>query len=180
MQGHVTISGADDLKRRLEQANAFLQGDVFEIVGIEGLNHFRESFQNEGFTDQSLEKWASRKTKRISRNEQKVLSDTGELGDSLDFRIDGSTVVFYTDKAYAQIHNEGGTITVTDKMRKYFWARHKEAKDAELTDIADQWMGMALSDKITIVKRQYIGDSAVLMLKIEEKIFRELDKIFKS
>jgi phage gpG-like protein len=180
MQGSVTIKGEDELKRKIQQAMKMIENDVPEIIGVEGINHFKDSFQNEGFTDKNLEKWKSRKTKRMSRNDQKVLSDSGELADSIEYRIEGNAVVFFTDKPYAQIHNEGGTITVTDQMRRFFWAKHYEASEAEQEDIANQWLGMALSETLKIEKRQFIGDSAQLFLKIDAKVIRELDKIFKQ
>lgn len=73
---------------------------------------------------------------------------------------------------YAGIHNEGGEIPVTPKMKRFFWAKYyetgavkpgtdrrkKSATDAE----AGFWRGMALKrvgSTIDIPKRQFIGDS---------------------
>ena len=37
---------------------------------------------------------------------------------------DHDSVVFSSSVPYAAIHNEGGTITVTRKMKRYFWYRY--------------------------------------------------------
>lgn len=173
------ISGADELLAKIKAAENYLQKNVGDVVGTEAVKHFKQSFQNEGFTDTSLQKWATRKTK--SRLSKKILTGQGSgdhLGDSIDYKVQGKTVIVYTDKVYAQIHNEGGKIMVTPKMKKYFWAMHKQAKDAGYTDEAEQYKYMALAKEITIVQRQYIGNSTVMNNKIIDKINRDLTKIF--
>lgn len=179
MQGSVQITGLEEFKAKLKQAMTFIERDLPDVVGVEGVNHFKESFQNEGFTDSSLTKWAPRRSK--AANGRKILTgDTQELGESIDYKKNGNVVTFYSDKLYAQIHNEGGTIQVTDQMRKFFWAKHAQASEGGLQEIADQWKWMALAKKIVIQKRQFMGDSQQLMLNIDAKVGRELDKIFKS
>lgn len=173
------VHGADELQRKLNEAKDYLQNDVKDVIGIEAVKHFKRNFEEEGFVDKSVSKWASRKTKRSGgTNGQKVLNKSGELSESIDYRVDGEGVVISTDKPYAEIHNEGGEITVTPQMRKYFWAMHKEAKDGGDDDMADQYKGMALAKKIVIPKRQFIGESEVLNNNIIDKIVRDLTKIF--
>lgn len=180
MDINITIQGADEFQEKLRNAKDFIDNDATTIIGIEAKNHFRESFLNEGFTDKSLDKWASRKSKRLDKNDSKLLTYSGELGDSIDFRVEGDTVIISSDKQYAQIHNEGGIITVTDKMKKFFWAKHYEAAEAGADDIASQFKNLALAKQIKIEKRQFIGNSEVLNQAITNKLSRELDKIFKS
>jgi phage gpG-like protein len=178
------ISGLDDVLRRLAEAQRYFDNDVPVVIGVEAVNHFKESFQNEGFTDSSLKKWDSRKTKRVNgTNAQKILSKSGELGDSIDYRIEGDTVVIYSDKPYAQIHNEGGTIAVTDKMRAFFWQQYYVAVDAtgnKEDALAQQFKFMALANSITIQQRQFMGDSQALTEKISNKIVRDLTHILKG
>jgi phage gpG-like protein len=52
---------------------------------------------------------------------------------------------------YAAIHEYGGTITITKKMRGFFWYKYAETGD-------EMWRSMALTKKtvITIPKRSYI------------------------
>lgn len=175
------IHGADEMVRRLSEAKLYLADDVKTVVGVEAVNHFKGSFQNEGFTDSNLQKWASRKSKRAGgTNSQKILTKSGELGDSIDYRVEGDTVIIYTDKVYAQIHNEGGEITVTPQMKKMFWAKMFEAKNAGDTGTAEQYKFMALAKTIKIPKREFMGDSKQLVDNITSKIVRDLNNILNS
>ena len=172
------VTGADDLIRKLKAAEEYIRNDVPVVVGVEAVNHFKESFINEGFTDRATKKWQSRKSKRSGgTNKQSVLSKSGELKDSLTYRVQGNRVIISTDKKYAQIHNEGGEIKVTKQMAKYFWSQYMLAKESENTELMDQWRAMALSKTITIPKRQYIGESEVLNQNITAKIERDLTNI---
>lgn len=178
------IKGLDDLVRRLTEAEKYFRESVPVIIGVEAVNHFKESFQNEGFTDGSLVKWASRKSKRLAgTNSQKVLSVSGELGDSIDYRIEGNTVAIYSDKPYAQVHNEGGIIAVTDKMRAFFWAQYYKALDItgdKENELVKQFKAMALAKTITIKQRLFMGDSQEMTERISNKIIRDLLYILKD
>lgn len=172
------IHGADEMIRRLNEAKLYLKDDVNEVIGTEAVNHFKSNFANEGFDGN---KWASRKTK--TRLNKKVLTGQGggdHLGDSIDYRVEGNTTIIYTDKAYAQIHNEGGEITVTPKMKKFFWFKSMEAKENGDADLQEQYKWMALSKTITIVKREFMGESPILNDKIIAKITRDLTRILNT
>ncbi|MBS1641325.1 MAG: phage virion morphogenesis protein [Bacteroidetes bacterium] len=172
------INGLDDVIRKLQNAKDYLQKKVTTVIGVEAVKHFKNNFQLEGFIDSALKKWESRKIKRLgSTDNQKILSKSGELADSIDFRIELSTIIIYSDKIYAQIHNEGGKITVTDKMRKYFWAMYYLAKKESNTIAAEQYKGMALAKVIVMPKRKFMGDSAVLNEAIRNKLMRDLNRI---
>lgn len=172
------ISGADAMERQLRAMMDYIERDVPVVIGVESVNHFKENFQNEGFDNQ---KWASRKTKRLgSTDGQKILTKSGDLAESIDYRVEGDTVIIYSDLPYAQIHNEGGKIAVTPQMKKYFWANYYAAKDGGMEDVADQYKAMALAKEITIVQRQFMGDSPVLLESISNKIVRDLTRLANS
>jgi len=172
------IRGADELVAKLQAAKQYLQTSVLTVVGQEAVNHFKNNFQVEGFVDKNTTKWATRKTKRLGGTySQKVLSKSGELADSIGFEIKGNTVTIYTDKLYAQIHNEGGRIEVTAKMKKYFWAMHYQAKQAGNAAAADQYKSMSLAKVVVMPKRMFIGNSEQLNQNIIDKIKRDLTKI---
>lgn len=180
MQVTVTIDGEEEFKRKLQQAADFINHDIMDIIGIESINHFKQSFEDEGFTDASLQKWESRRSKRLTRNEQKTLSDSGELAEAMDYTVNGHELIITNDKPYAEIHNEGGEITVTPKMRSFFIFKHYEALELGNNDVADMWQAMFFSDVLKIPKRQFIGESEMLNTNIMEKIVRELDRIFNA
>ena len=172
------VKGANELIDKLMAVMDYIENDVPLVIGTEAVNHFKESFTNEGFTDTGLKKWQSRASKRTGNTaNQAILTKSGELGDSIDFRIEGKTIVIYSDKKYAQIHNEGGIITVTDSMRKYFWSQFYLAKEAADKELMEQWKFLALSKEIRIPKRQFIGESETLNQRIAEKMERDLTNI---
>lgn len=108
-----------------------ITGDLQKIIAVEGLNHFQSSWDKEGFVDKALRRWPPRsepknkfkkkggyrksyKRWQAKNKGRKTLvshrTDTkgGHLKDSIVYRIAGTRVIFYTDKPYAQVHNEGG------------------------------------------------------------------------
>lgn len=171
------IKGADEMMRKLKAAQLYLQTDVPTVVGTLAVNHFKASFANEGFTDNGLTKWASRKMK-VKHGRGVLRGGTAEgLEDSIDYRVEGTTIIIYSDKLYAQIHNEGGEIIVTPKMKSFFWAKSIEAKEAGDLDSAEQYKWCALAKKITIQQRMFIGNSQMMNNKIVEKIIKDLNNI---
>lgn len=135
---------------------AYLRNDFPRIVGIEAVNHFKESFQNEGFTDKTLVKWKDVKRRTNPRPSQvgkagstrKILTgETGDLGDSLDYNADYNQVAITSDVAYAQAQNEGTTTA-------------------------------GRGNNTTIPQRQFVGDSKQLMDTINKKLTADLDEIF--
>lgn len=55
-----------DIYKKLDKLKKFVEKDVPEIIGTEAVNHFKDSFQNEGFTDSSLVKWKDVKRRDAS------------------------------------------------------------------------------------------------------------------
>ena len=114
---------------------------------------------------------------------------------SLKAHVENGAVVFSTDLPYAAIHNEGGEIPVTARMKRYFWARYYEAnggmgrkkngelrqtkKNRRLSTEADFWKAMALmkvGQRIRIPQRQFLGWSPEIGKAVEEIISEELDR----
>ncbi len=78
---------------------------------------------------------------------------------------------------YAQIHNEGGQITVTPKMKKFAWAKHYQAggspKGQDPTPQAKFYKAMALKkpgSTINIPQRRFMGYSP----RLNEQILASL------
>ena len=146
-----------DLAIKLRQIKAELHDlavrDAPVIIGKVATDHFKESFQNEGFTDQTLNPWKEVKRRQNpkitgAKASRKILTgDTGDLGESIKYRTIPGAAVIYSDKAYAEAHNEGTTTA-------------------------------GRGNKTTIPKRQFIGESATLDNKIEQEIERKLGLIF--
>jgi len=172
------IHGADEMMLHINAAKLYLAGDVKEVIGTEAVKHFKNNFVEEGFDGT---KWDARKTK--VKLQKKILTGQGSgdhLSDSIDYEVNGNSIIIHTDRIYAEIHNEGGEITVTPKMKAFFWAKHHEAKEAGDSDLADQYKWMALAKVIKIKQRKFMGESNVLNNKIVDKIKRDLNRILNS
>ncbi len=129
-------------------------------ASVIALNHFKASFEHQGFTDAGFTAWESRRGD--SRPGGAILTQTGHLRDSLAIaRVSKDSVEINNSAPYASIHNEGGvlTIPITAKMKKYFWFMFGNTGEAK-------YKYMALTKKnnmvIKIPKRQYMGDSQVM------------------
>lgn len=148
-----------------------LKKDIITIASVEGINHFKKSFEDGGFTDTHFEAWLTRKND--SDPSRAILVKSSILRDSIDSTNYANKVEFYSDVIYAGIHNEGGIIKVpvTDRMKRYFWFMYKQTNK-------DFFKSMALTKKshlnITIPQRKFLGHSEVLMQKIDSVFKQEL------
>lgn len=183
----------------VENLLARLMRDTLKDIKVELDDEFQQNFRREAFFS---DKWQRRKYDDGSN--RKVLQGNGKSGVHLSQiaasgRIEGSKVVYSSTLPYAAIHNEGGTITVTAKMKRYFWAKYIEAtgsfsykKDGQqrntqrqrkLSADSEFYKAMALKktgDKIKIPKRQFIGMHPSLNTAITEIIEKNLDEFFKN
>lgn len=151
------------LALKTAQLTRYIQQDAPRIIAKEGRDHFRESFQNEGFTDATVEPWAEvkrRQEDRMQRNKngtiskrqgrdqkRKILTDSGDLRKSITTDIRGMTVEVGTDLDYAEPHNDGTT-------------------------------NAGRNNNVTLPKRQFIGESRALDEKIESQFEQDITKIF--
>lgn len=78
------------------------------------------------------------------------LHESGDLYDSIrtkkvnQYRVDIEVGV-----VYGAVHEFGHTGIITDKQRRFFWAKYSETKD-------DMWKALALSTTYTIPARPYL------------------------
>lgn len=121
-------------------------------------DEFDRNFERKGFFD---EKWPDT---RMPNRRGSLMMRSGALRRSIKSTSTGNYIHFSSSLPYASIHNEGGTITVTAKMKKYFWAMYMKAaggrKSKRMSQEADFFKAMALKkvgSKIKIAKRQFIG-----------------------
>ncbi len=150
--------------------------DIRIIAEKKGVDFFKDSFENEGFTNVGFEKWQQRR----ETIDYKILQRTAFLKDSIQvFNSNNQRIVFGSDAEYAKIHNEGGkvVIPITDKSRKYFWFMYK-------TTSLERWKWMALSKKENISfimpKRQFIGESKTLLDLLYKEFIELIEKQFKQ
>lgn len=167
--------------------------DILRDVKVELSEEFDRNFSRQGFFG---EKWARRKSPS-ARADRAVLTDTGALRRSIGSRISGNTITFFSDLPYAGIHNEGGEIRVTARMRRFFWAkyyaargsfgyrkngeRRRDKRNVQLTAEAEFWRAMALKkvgDVVRMPRRQFLGTHPRLEQAVREIIEENLDRYF--
>lgn len=138
---------------------------------VELTEEFDRNFESKSFFGDN---WKGRRDKTEKGS---LLNVTGKLRRSIHSRISGNSLEYTSTEPYAEIHNSGGKIKVTAKMKKYFWAKYyehsgkvkynkngttsKSKSSVSMSDKAEIYKNMALmkvGDQITIPKRQYIGD----------------------
>jgi len=145
--------------KQLQQSNKefkeWFDNDLPRIVGVEAVNFFTESFQNEGFTNQTLVPWKEVKRRENPRPDRaeasrKILSGkTGDLGRSIEYKSEPGHVTIFSELVYASAHNEGTTTAGRNR-------------------------------NVTIPKRQFIGDSETLDRKVEKIMEEGVKKILKK
>lgn len=133
-------------------------------------DEFDRNFERKAFFDKP---WPASK---FPNHKGSMMNRTGTLRRGMRSEIRNDAIHYINTEAYAGIQNEGGKITVTAKMKRYFWARYYETTGAvtktksggtsasrqnvRLSQEAIWWKNMALmkvGSKITIPPRRFIG-----------------------
>lgn len=154
---------------------------------IELTEEFDRNFERKAFFDI---KWPNNK---LINRRGSMMARSNNLRRGYRSRIEGEKIAFSNSMAYASIHNEGGEITVTAKMKRYFWAMFyqstggmkktksgKVSKNKENTALsieAQQWKAMALmpiGKKIKIPERRVIGKHPRILEVIENVVNNNL------
>lgn len=157
-----------------------LLNNILNDMRVELADEFDRNFTRGGFFGKTWQEKAD--------GEKSTLQQGGRLRRSLRATTRKDAVVFSSSEKYAAIHNEGGEIEVTPKMRRFFWAKYySEGKKSAKAQI---YKGLALKkvgSKITIPKRRYIGDDPQVRKSVEtivrDNMTEHLEKIeqtFKS
>lgn len=147
--------------------------NILNDIRVELADEFDQNFEREAFFSEA---WQRRKGP--TRPGGHILIDTGRLRQSIQSRMTENSIIFFTTEPYAAIHNEGGEIVVTPRMKRYFWHKYYEAtssfgrkKDGsrrndkrtiQLSDEAEFWKFMALKKAgttINIPRRRFLGTS---------------------
>lgn len=166
---------------------------ILKDIRVEMEDEFKTNFERQAFFSEA---WARRKSP-IRNEGRAILTDTGRLRRSISSRVAENSVIFYTDLPYAAIHNDGGEIKVTKRMKGYFWHKYYEAtgsfgrkkdgtlrknkKNARLTTEADFYKWMALKKEgstIKIPRRQFIGTSPEVELAVRKIIEENITEYF--
>lgn len=158
-----------ELQKLLDKAAEEIPEQTMKIVEVVGLNFIKKNFEDEGFNDNGLTKWAERKTTdREGRDltRHKRTTKRGSAGSLTKFGREN------IGRAILTGHNTGG-----DKLRNSFKARREKLKVFFYT--YKDYAQYHNEGKGSLPKRQFIGKSADLERKIENKFKKTLDKLLK-
>lgn len=143
----------------------FLQ--LVKDIKIELDDEFDRNFERKAFFTTA---WKPAKRDTIGS----LMMRTGALRKSLSSQIISNNAIKWTSSLpYANIHNAGGTITVTTKMKGFFWYRYRMATGGDKKNMNPEalfWKAMALKrvgSVIVIPKRQFIGEHPVVHQNIK-------------
>lgn len=170
---------------------------ILKDIQVELTEEFDENFERQAFFTQA---WARRKSP--TRPNGHILVDSAKLRRSIKSRVNDNSIMFYTNEPHAAIHNEGGEIVVTAKMKRYFRHKFYESQGGfkrkegpkpektlsdggfyawtskmRLNTEADFWRAMALmkvGSTIRIPKRQFLGTSPEVEATVREIIEKSL------
>ena len=165
---------------------------ILKDIAVGLTYEFDKNFSRQAFFSKA---WARRKSP--IRPGRAILTDTGGLRRSLRHESTANSVTFMSDLPYAAIHNEGGRIRVTPRMKRFFWAKMYEAqgrfnfrrdgslsqskKQVQLNDEASFWKALAqkkVGDEIVIPERRFLGNSPEVEKLVRDVIRNALQEFF--
>ena len=154
-----------------------LNKKILTDLKVELSEEFDRNFERKAFFSKP---WPQ----RLLEGRGSLLLQSGKLRRSIRAQVTNNSVSWSSSEPYAAIHNEGGTITVTAKMKRFFWAkfyelagkvRHKKdgstsRSSVKLSKQAEFYRNLALmkvGTKIKIPQRQFLGDAPEVQQAIE-------------
>lgn len=156
------------IETKNKQLQEFIRSQaVKDIVGTEAVAHFKRSFEDEGFTDETLNPWKEVERRKpespwfghsaqtwkfsLERTSAPILNgETGLLKNSIRYTYLPDGVRVSNSAPYAAVHQYGQPAKIYGKK------------------------------PFTMPARPFIGRSKVLMRKIEEKIYSKILDIVKK
>ncbi|MBS7334245.1 MAG: phage virion morphogenesis protein [Weeksellaceae bacterium] len=138
-----------------------------ELAAIEAVNFSKERFVAKNWLDRSANRWQPRK----KESKGSLMAKTGRLKRSVrKLKTTRNSVTIGTDVPYAQIHNEGGHIrSVVDVQA------HSRVRKGRTERVRPHVRIM----NTKIPKRQFIGESAILLRRIERMLDKQIKEILK-
>ncbi|MDE6450177.1 MAG: phage virion morphogenesis protein [Muribaculaceae bacterium] len=137
-----------------------LKQTLLTDIKVELYEEFDLNFGRKAFFS---EKWQQR---AFPYPRGSIMAVSNALRRSINAEVVRDGVRFTSAMPYAAAHNEGAKITVTPRMKKFFWAKYKSTKQ-------DMWKFMALKkvgSTIELPERRFIGDGPDTQRLIETVI----------
>lgn len=114
-----------------------------------------------------------------------LLSGSNHLMMNTDYEPLPGRVLIFNNEVYAATHNDGEDIPVTERMKRFFWAKHIESKEqmGRESPEAEFWKRMALKkpgSTIRIPQRHFLGPGPQVDTIVTTVIEKELEEFIKT
>ncbi len=140
-----------------------------ENAAIEAVKFSKDRFVRKNWVDKTAEPWDKRKKK--APGSLMVGKGSGRLKKSIrKIKVTQNSVTIGTDVEYAQIHNEGGTIKAIANVRAH--SRQRKGRSEKVRAHKRK-----MNTKMP--KRQFIGESSMLLYRLERMLELDMLKILK-
>lgn len=165
---------------------------IIRDIKVDLTSEFDLNFERQAFFGEA---WQRRKSPL--RGDGHILVDSGALRRDITSRSDDTSITFMASLPYASIHNNGGEIKVTRRMKSFFWYKYYEAiggfgrkkdgslrndkKNKQLSTEAEFYKAMALmkvGSSIKIPRRRFLGTSPELEQRVKDIIEMNLAEYF--
>ena len=168
-------SNIKDITNRIKKHIDANKPVLLTLMSADTIAFSVERFQQQNWKDTTIEPWKARKNYG-DNSTRKTLMKSGALWRSIHLASIGSNYfVISSNMKYSKIHNDGGTINVpvTDKMRKFAWAKYYGTKNPFYKNLATT---QKQSLSITMPRRRFLGESNYLVQILKKRILTQLLK----
>ena len=140
-----------------------------DMAGITAVNFSKDRFVRKNWLDETPKQWEPRKRK--APGSLMVGKGSGRLKKSIRrTKVTRNSVTIATDVPYAQIHNDGGVINKTVTVKA-----HSRKRKGRSENVKSHRRKM----NTTLPQRQFIGESKMLLYRVERMLQLEMLKILK-
>lgn len=114
-----------------------------------------------------------------------LLSGDDHLMNATSYQALPGRVIIRNNEVYAATHNDGDEITVTERMKGFFWGKHRDEKErlGKNSPEAEFWKRMALKkpgSKISIPQRHFLGPGPAVDKLVNDLINKELQEFINT
>ena len=175
---------SNKLQAAIPELKTYVQSEFPRRAAKMGVDHFKENLRKGGFVNGGLKPWPKSKRQKnaegkgAAANYGTLLSARLELFNSIVGRASNAQAIISTDKPYAKIQNEGGTIqhpggtAYFPKNGKAIFVKNETADRYQSLHL--QALKRTKPHAITIPARPFIGPNLELTDDLRTDVERKL------
>ena len=176
------------IRKNLEDLKKLYLRTLPKKVGVVVTNSIKENFRKSSFY--GGDRWSEPLRVKlgfrgVTGQYGPLLSHSNKLMENNRHEVLPGRVIIRNNKVYAATHNDGEDITVTEKMRGFFWGKHRDYKTlyGKESPEAEFWKRMALKkpgSKISIPRRHFLGPGPEVDAMVMKIINTELQEFINT